>query len=275
MGLPIVAGCDIGSATGKAVLFNGKQILSSVVIPSKPLPANTAEEVLDKATKQAGVSSGDIQYVVGTGYGRVHVPNAQKTLSEIACHAKGAAWLCRDDVVTLIDVGGQDSKVISLASDGSGRSIDFAMNDKCAAGTGRFLEVMAKVFEITMVQFGERGLKADRVLGISSQCTVFAESEVICLIAQGHDVDQIIAGIYDAMASRVSGLVSRVGLREKVYMSGGVAKNMGMRQALQRRLGVTIWELPEDPQIIGALGAAVLAMEAFQKREGAMLHGNC
>jgi predicted CoA-substrate-specific enzyme activase len=263
--LSTVAGCDIGSVSGKAVLFDGKGILARVVVPSRPIPAKTAEEVLDKVAKQAGVALGDIRCIVGTGYGRLQIPNAQKTVSEISCHAKGSAWLCRD-VATLIDIGGQDFKVISLASDGSGRVMDFAMNDKCAAGTGRFLEVMAKAFEIPIEQFGEQAVKAGRVLGIASQCTVFAESEVICLIAQGHDNAEIIAGIFDAVAARVSHLVTRVGLREKVYMSGGVAKNMGVRHALQRRLGVTIWELTEDPSIIGALGAAVLAMDALKKR---------
>jgi len=266
MSQPIVAGCDVGSISGKAVIFNGKEILASAVIPSSPFPAKTAEEVLEKAAKQAGVAMGDIKYVVGTGYGRANVPNAQKTVSEIACHAKGAAWSC-SDAATLIDVGGQDCKVISLASDGHGRVMDFSMNDKCAAGTGRFLEVMARVFELPIEEFGERALKAERILGISSQCTVFAESEVVCLIAQGHDIEQIIAGICDAVAARVSALVPRVGLREKVYMSGGVAKNIGVRQALQRRLKVTIWELTNDPLITGALGAAVLAMGALGQQE--------
>ncbi|MBC8178139.1 MAG: 2-hydroxyglutaryl-CoA dehydratase [Desulfobacteraceae bacterium] len=266
MSQPIVAGCDVGSIWAKAVIFDGKEILASAVIPSSPFPAKTAEKVLEKAANKAGVSMGDIEYVVGTGYGRVNVPNAKKTVSEIACHAKGAAWSC-SDVATLIDVGGQDCKVISLASDGHGRVMDFSMNDKCAAGTGRFLEVMAGVFELPIEEFGERALKAERILGISSQCTVFAESEVVCLIAQGHEIEQIIAGICDAVAARVSVLVPRVGLREKVYMSGGVAKNIGVRQALQRRLRVTIWELTEDPLIIGALGAAVLAMDALRQQQ--------
>jgi predicted CoA-substrate-specific enzyme activase len=263
---PVVAGCDIGAVTGKAVLFNGDNILASAIIPSRPLPVKTAEEVLSKAAEQAKVSLGDIQYMVGTGYGRVRVPNAQKTISEIACHAKGASWLCRD-VATLIDIGGQDSKVISLMTNGSGRVMDFAMNDKCAAGTGRFLETMAKVFEISLKQLGELSTQAERVKAIASQCTVFAESEVISLISHEADIREIIAGICDSVASRVSALVHRIGLREKVYMSGGVAKNKGVRQALQRRLGVTVWELPGDPQIIGALGAALLAMNALMDQQ--------
>jgi len=262
----IVGGCDIGAVSGKAVLFDGENILASVVIPSRPLPAKTAEEVLGKAADHAGVSPGDISYVVGTGYGRVKVPNAQKFVSEIACHARGAVWLCRD-VATLIDIGGQDFKVISLVPDGSSKVRDFAMNDKCAAGTGRFLEVMAKVFEVSLERLGEMATKANRVLGISSQCTVFAESEVISLIAQENDIKEIIAGVCDSVASRVSALVHRVGLREKIYMSGGVAKNKGVRQALERRLQVRVWELPGDPQIVGALGAALLAMDALQGQQ--------
>lgn len=262
MGL-IVAGCDVGSVSGKVVLFDGEKILAHAVIPARPLPGRTAEDVLRLASEQAGVVPAEIQYMVGTGYGRMQVPNAQKTVSEIACHAKGAAWL-RSDTATLIDVGGQDCKVISVAPDGSGRVLDFSMNDKCAAGTGRFLEVMAKVFEIPMEQFGEGALRAQRALGISSQCTVFAESEVVCLIAQGNDVDEIIAGICDAVASRVSSLVSRVGLREKVYMSGGVAMNVGVKAALERRLGVRIWSLSDNPVITGALGAALFAANALR-----------
>ncbi len=247
--------------------------MARAIIPSRPLPSKTAEEALGEAARQAGIAVRDLQFVVGTGYGRVQVLDAQKTVSEIACHAKGAAWLCKD-TATLIDVGGQDSKVIALAPDGSGRVTDFAMNDKCAAGTGRFLEVMARVFEIPVERFGERATRVDKFLGISSQCTVFAESEVICLIAQGNDPDQIIAGICDAVAARVSALVSRVGLREKVYMSGGVARNIGVRAALERRLGVTIWELTEDPLITGALGAAVFAKEFYLRQRETSLGEN-
>ncbi|MBU1275758.1 MAG: hypothetical protein KJ720_10310 [Proteobacteria bacterium] len=261
--MALVAGCDVGSVSGKAVLFDGEKIVSSAVIPARPVPVVTASEVLDLAAGQAGVTQADIDYLVGTGYGRVKVPNAQKAVSEITCHAKGAAFF-NNDVATLIDVGGQDSKVISLGSDGSGRVMEFSMNDKCAAGTGRFLEVMAKVFEIPIEQFGEAALRAKRCLAISSQCTVFAESEVVCLIGQEHDLDEIIAGICDAVAARVATLVGRVGLREKVYMSGGVARNTGVRQKLERRLGVKIWELAGDPLITGALGAAVMAMEYLQ-----------
>jgi len=262
---PLVAGFDIGSVSGKAVLFDGEAMLASALIPAKPLPTKTAEELLDNLTQQAGVKREDIGYIVGTGYGRRQVPNVQKTTSEISCHAKGSAWLC-PDVATLIDIGGQDSKVISLENDGSGRVADFSMNDKCAAGTGRFLEVMARAFELPIEEFGKQALKAKKSLGIASQCTVFAESEVICLIAQGHDNTEIIAGIFDAVATRVAHLVSRVGLREKVFMSGGVAKNVGVKQALERALGVKLWEMPIDPSLIGALGAALFAWEAMVKQ---------
>ncbi|RJX28380.1 MAG: hypothetical protein C4525_16625 [Desulfarculus sp.] len=263
--MAIVAGCDIGSVSGKAVLFDGQRILASAVIPSRPLPAVTAEEVLGLAAGQAGVSPGDIAYLVGTGYGRVKVPGAQKTVSEITCHARGAAFYNRD-AATLIDVGGQDSKVISLSPEGSGQVLEFSMNDKCAAGTGRFLEVMAKVFEMPIERFGGAALRARRCLAISSQCTVFAESEVVCLIGQEKDMNEIIAGICDAVAARVATLVGRVTLREKVYMSGGVAKNQGVRQRLESRLGVKIWELAGDPLIAGALGAALIAMDALNKQ---------
>lgn len=266
MATPIVAGCDIGSVSGKAVLFDGSKVLASAVVPGRTLPSKTASEVLTEAAKQAGVAVKDICCVVGTGYGRVQVPNVDKTVSEIACHARGAAWMCRD-VGLLIDVGGQDSKVIALIPDGSGKVMDFAMNDKCAAGTGRFLQVMARVLETPIESFGEKAVDAKRVLGISSQCSVFAESEVVCLIAEGHDIGEISAGIFDAVALRVASLVSRVGLKEKVYMSGGVAKNVGVRLALERRLGVKLHQLPLNPVITGALGAAVFAMEYFQEQE--------
>lgn len=263
--MALVAGCDIGSVSGKAVILDGRRILASAVIPSKPLPAATAEEVLNLAAGRAGVSRGDIAYLVGTGYGRVKVPGAQKAVSEITCHARGAAF-SNQDAATLIDVGGQDSKVISLAPDGSGQVREFSMNDKCAAGTGRFLEVMAKVFEMPIESFGDAALRARRCLAISSQCTVFAESEVVCLIGQEQDRDEIIAGICDAVAARVATLVGRVRLREKVYMSGGVARNQGVRQRLETRLGVKIWELSGDPLVAGALGAALIAGEALQKQ---------
>lgn len=261
--MALVAGCDIGSISGKAVVFNGERILGSAIIPARPVPAVTAQEVLALAAGQAGVSQADIQYLVGTGYGRVKVPHAQKAISEITCHARGAAFYNRD-VATLIDVGGQDSKAISLASNGSGKVMEFSMNDKCAAGTGRFLEVMAKVFEVPIEHFGQAALRAERCLAISSQCTVFAESEVVCLIGQEHNLDEIIAGICDAVAARVATLVGRISLREKVYMSGGVARNLGVRQKLAERLGVNIWELAGDPLITGALGAALIAMEYLQ-----------
>ncbi|MBL7203297.1 MAG: hypothetical protein ISS63_03050 [Desulfobacteraceae bacterium] len=262
--MSIVAGCDVGSVTGKTVILDGDEIISSSIVASRPLPAKTAGETMNQALEKVGLDIKEIKYVVGTGYGRVKIPFANKTVSEIACHAKGAAWLM-ETAGTIIDIGGQDCKVIALDEKIRGKVKSFVMNDKCAAGTGRFLEVMAKVFEIEVNEIGPLAMKAQKIVPISSQCSVFAESEVISLIAEENDRFDILAGVCDSVAGRIVSLVGRVGLRESVTMSGGGGKNIGVVKAVERRLDIEMKTLPGDSQIVGALGAAVIAQEIYSK----------
>jgi len=262
--MSIVAGCDVGSVTGKTVILDGDEIISSSIIPSRPLPAKTAGETMNQALEKVGLDIKELKYVVGTGYGRVKIPFANKTVSEIACHAKGVGWLM-ETAGTLIDIGGQDCKAIALDEKIRGKVKSFVMNDKCAAGTGRFLEVMAAVFEIEPKEIGPLTLKAKKIVSISSQCSVFAESEVVSLIAEENDRFDILAGVCDSVAGRIVSLVGRVGLREDVAISGGVGKNIGVVKAIERRLNVELKDLPGDPQIMGALGAAIIAQEICSK----------
>ncbi|MHA1385750.1 MAG: acyl-CoA dehydratase activase [Candidatus Helarchaeota archaeon] len=265
----IVAGVDVGSLTGKAVIieFNSEpEIKASSVVPTTIIPARTANKAMDDALQKAGLNRDDVQYIVGTGYGRIRIPFANQNISEITCHGRGAHYFL-PSVRTIVDIGGQDCKVIKV--DETGKLLDFAMNDKCAAGTGRFLEVMAKALETTVDQLGPMSLKSKRPALITSQCSVFAESEVISLVAEGKSVVDIVAGIHHSVASRIMALVNRVGLEPDLTMTGGVAKNIGVRMALEEKLGQKLKELPEgiDPQIIGAFGAALIARDELQKKQ--------
>ena len=247
-------GIDIGASTAKAVVFD-KRIVSAVVIPSKFDTKKTAENVFEKGLKKAGITEKDIQCIVATGYGRVMVPLASRTVTEITCHAAGAYYL-DNQVRTVIDIGGQDSKGISL--DDTGRVQDFVMNDKCAAGTGKFLEVMARALEVQLEDLGGLSMKSEEKIPISSTCTVFAESEVISHKNQGKKKEDIIAGLHEAIASRIYAMVNQIPLKEKIMVTGGVAFNQGVVSALENKIGKEIM-IAEDPQIVGALGAALLA----------------
>jgi predicted CoA-substrate-specific enzyme activase len=251
------AGIDLGSITAKAVVMVDGQILASAISFSGYNSAETARRVLAEALGTAGLTREAIVRLVATGYGRIRVPGADKQVTEITCHARGAYWL-HPETRTVIDVGGQDSKGIAL--NGQGKVADFVMNDKCAAGTGRFLEVMARALEEDLNRFGQLSLAAPRRAQISSTCTVFAESEVISQIAAGVPKDVIIAGIHEAIAARISGMVGRITVCDRVVMTGGVARNAGVVQMLEEKLGRRILVLPEA-QITGAIGAALIAGE--------------
>ncbi|MCL6477310.1 MAG: acyl-CoA dehydratase activase [Peptococcaceae bacterium] len=251
-------GIDIGSITAKCVILKDNQIAASVVALRGYSSADAATSVLEEALGQAGIGKGDLACVVSTGYGRAAVREAVKQLTEISCHALGASYLV-SGTATVIDVGGQDSKAISV--DPAGKVLNFVMNDKCAAGTGRFLEVMAHALEVDLNDFGALSLKASGRVEISSMCTVFAESEVISRIASGATKEEIIAGIHDAMASRIASMAARVEVRPKVVLTGGVSKNIGLVKALEDRLGHRL-EVPPEAQIAGALGAAIAAKRA-------------
>jgi predicted CoA-substrate-specific enzyme activase len=254
----VVAGIDVGSVCTKAVLMDARRnILSFGILRSGSAFKGAAEAAMAEVLKLAGLQLGDIGYIVATGYGRVRVPFANSQVTEITCHARGANWLF-PQARTIVDIGGQDSKVISVGA--KGQVMNFVMNDKCAAGTGRFLEVMAEALEVKLEEMGELSLRSREHVEVSSICTVFAESEVVSLLANGQDKADIAAALYQAIARRVTGMVGQVGLREKVVMTGGVAKSIGIIQALERKLGTTLL-IPEEPQIVGAYGAAIVAAE--------------
>ena len=254
----LFGGCDVGSTTGKAVLVaEGGEIVAHALAPSRLDPEVTAREVLDEACRRAGIEGPSaLTYLVGTGYGRTEVPFADENVSEITCHAVGA-YACDGSVRTIVDIGGQDVKAIGLSPDGSVR--EFAMNDKCAAGTGRFYEAMARAFGVDLDRFSELSLSAKRSVPISSQCSVFAESEVVSLIGRRTPAPDIAAGVQAAVAKRVFALARRVGVEPKVVITGGCAKNRGLAQTLGGLLRVEITPLAVDAQLMGALGAAVLA----------------
>jgi len=255
----IVAGCDVGSATGKAVVMKDGEITSYVIIPSTTKPEVTARTAMDEALKKAGLASiEDLDYIVGTGYGRLKVPFANENVSEITCHAWGAHWL-RPTVRTVVDIGGQDCKVMSL--DDKGKVMEFVMNDRCAAGTGRFFEAMARTLDCGLEGLSSLSLQAKSAATITSQCSVFAESEVITLVNEGVDLADIAAGLHNSIAGRLNSMVRKVGLVEDVVLTGGCAKNEGLAKALEEKLGVSVRKLPEDPQIVGAIGAALIAKE--------------
>lgn len=255
----IVGGCDVGSATGKAVVMKDGEIVSYIIIPSTTKPEVTARTVMDETLKKAGLSSlEDLGYIVGTGYGRLKVPFANENVSEITCHARGAQWLC-PTVRTVVDIGGQDCKVMSM--DDEGKVIEFVMNDRCAAGTGRFFEAMARALDCGLEGLSSLSLQSQNPATITSQCSVFAESEVITLVNEGIELADIAAGLHNSIAGRLNSMVRKVGLVEDVALTGGCAKNEGLAKALEEKLGVSVKKLPQDPQIAGAIGAALIARE--------------
>lgn len=260
-----VAGCDVGSTSGKAVVLADGEIVGTAVVPSRVDPQETAREALREARARVrGLSDGDeLRYLVGTGYGRAEVPFADENISEITCHAVGAHW-CDPALRTLIDVGGQDVKAVGLNADGTVR--EFAMSDKCAAGTGRFFEAMSRIFQVDLGAFSRLSLHAQRAIPITSQCSVFAESEVIGLISKRHAPADIAAGVQASVARRIFTLARRVGVEPLVTITGGCAKNEGLVQAVSKTLRTEIAGVRVDPQLVGALGAAVLARRRCQER---------
>lgn len=257
----IVAGVDIGAATAKAVILKGTDILASAVMPTGYSASRASEAIISATLEKAGISRDTLSYVISTGYGRRAVAYASKILTEIICHAAGVISVV-PQARTVIDIGGQDSKVIRI--DCQGKVGNFVMNDKCAAGTGRFLEVMARVLEVKLDDMGSLSLSADTPCYISSTCTVFAESEMISLRAEDKSRENILAGIHQAMTHRIAIMGQSVGFTEQVVLTGGVAKNTGIKKSLEDEIGCTI-HIPPDPQIIGALGAAVLAGNELAK----------
>lgn len=250
-------GIDIGSTTSKCIILNENKEICAKVCIRAGTGTKGPEQAFETALKDANVQQSDITCITATGYGRNNFTAAQNRLSELSCHAKGVHFSF-PEVRTIIDIGGQDAKAISV--DERGKMTNFVMNDKCAAGTGRFLDVMASILQLQVQDFEICAAKAQNILAISNTCTVFAESEVISQLSNGANINDLIAGICASVAGRVASLARRVGIEEKVCMSGGVAKNGGVRSAMEKELGTRIL-YSEDAQLMGALGAALYGQE--------------
>ncbi|HVP23248.1 MAG TPA: acyl-CoA dehydratase activase [Conexivisphaerales archaeon] len=250
-----VAGVDVGAVATKVVIMTGGRAVASHVLPSGFDGNGAAKRGLRLALAKAQIARNDLGYIVSTGYGRRGFSEAGRAVTEITAHAEGARAIF-PEARTVVDIGGQDSKAISLNE--SGQVSNFMMNDKCAAGTGRFIEVMARVLHLSIGRMGEMALLSTSPAKINSMCTVFSETEVISLLTNGRSREDVAAGLCESIARRVSSMVKYVGVRERVVFSGGVAKNVGMVAALEKELGTKML-IPPEPQIVGALGAAILA----------------
>ena len=259
-----VAGVDIGSRGAKSVIMKDGNILSSSICDTGPESAKTAQLTMDEALKGTGLSLKDFSYIVATGYGRVLVPFANANISEISCHARGAHWYF-PSVRTILDMGGQDCKAINC--DENGRVTNFIMNDKCAGGTGRFLEVIADVLQVPLEEIGSLSLESTQDLPFSTVCAVFAKSEALVLLKKGVPKSDILSGLHDAIAVRCRNLLKRVSIEKDFTITGGIAKNVGMVNKVKEKVGLEPLLAP-DPQIIGALGAALFARDRAKAQGG-------
>ena len=254
-------GIDVGSSSSKAVILEDGKTITAQRVVEIGTGSSGPEKVLDEVFKETNLTVDDMANIISTGYGRFNVECAKGEISEITCHAKGALFEI-PGTTTILDIGGQDVKAIKL--NGQGMVMQFAMNDKCAAGTGRFLDVMSKVLEIPMSEMGDWYFKSKNPAPVSSTCTVFAESEVISLLAKKIPKEDIVAGVHRSIASKASALVRRVGVDGTLTMTGGVARDLGVVDAISRELGVEV-KVAAHPQAVGALGAALLAYEKINR----------
>lgn len=254
-------GIDIGSSSSKAALLDERKEIAAVSTLNLGTGTNAYEEVIENVKRQAQIGAEDIAYIVATGYGRINFPGANKQITEITCHAKGVNFLMKD-VKTIIDIGGQDAKAIKLGP--QGQVSNFVMNEKCAAGTGRFLEVMARVLGCDISHLSTLAAQSEKEVSISSVCTVFAESEVISRLSAGEKNADVARGAHVAIAKRVMGMAGRVGYEPKVAMTGGVALNQDMVRAMSEELGCIV-EVAPHCQEVGAIGAAAFAYEMVHK----------
>lgn len=254
-----VMGIDSGSTSTNAVILNqNRELIASAVIRTGAKSGESAQRILEEILQKANLQRSDLTKIVSTGYGRVSIPFVDENVTEISCHGKGAHYL-NPQIRTILDIGGQDSKAIHLNEKGD--VTDFVMNDKCAAGTGRFLEMMARTLEVDISELGSLSLKSTENIEISSMCSVFAESEVISLIAQNKETSDIAHGIHMAIAAKAISLMRRVGLEPGYMMTGGVAKNPGVVKVLEEQLKAPLY-ISEEPEIVGALGAALYGLES-------------
>ncbi|MDD5093057.1 MAG: acyl-CoA dehydratase activase [Dehalococcoidia bacterium] len=255
----ITAGVDIGSTMTKVVLMDAN-IRASVIGPTGAEHRRLANKVMQQALEKAQLPFEQVAYVVATGYGRINVPFADKQITEITCHARGVYSLF-PTVRTVIDIGGQDSKAIKLVD---GKVSNFVMNDKCAAGTGRFLEVIAEALGLGLDEMAQLSLTATKKENVSSTCTVFAEQEIVSRLSEGAAIENVAAGLFESIASRVCGMADRLKIERDVVLTGGGAKNIGLVKAFENRLGFRPL-VPEEPLITGAIGAALLGRELALK----------
>lgn len=253
------AGIDVGSTMTKVVVMN-EGVISSVIGPTGPEQRRLANKVMEKALEKAGLPFESINYVLATGYGRINVPFADKQITEISCHAKGVSSIF-PDAKTVIDIGGQDSKGIKVSG---GRPTDFVMNDKCAAGSGRFLEVIADALGIRIDEMGDLSLTSVSPANISNLCTVWAVQEVVARLTEGVSLNDLVAGIHESLASRVARMVKRLKIEREVVLTGGGAKNKGLVRAFSDKLGYPLL-IPPEPLLTGAIGAALLGRDLVAK----------
>ena len=267
---PMVAGLDLGSTYTKAAILSGDRVTGTFITPTIVDLDRAAETALEGAMSAAGVTKADLDMTVSTGYGRRGMGIAEHEVDEIYAKAQAAKWLGSPwgPVRTVIDIGGQDSKVIRL--DESGEMDTFLMNTKCAAGTGRFLEAMARILGIPIEHLGELAMRSEDPVDLSNTCIVMAESEVISLIAQRRPAEDIAAGVHRSVAERVGNMVKQIGIEEVVFFDGGPAKNVGVKSALEDFLGVELY-VPKNPQVSAAIGAALVARDII--REGRLPDG--
>jgi predicted CoA-substrate-specific enzyme activase len=254
------AGIDIGSTMTKAVILE-ESVIALVIGPTGPEQRRLANKVMEEALHKAGLPFDAMTFIVSTGYGRINVPFADKQVTEISCHAKGVSSLF-PEARTIVDIGGQDSKAITI--DNNGKVTNFIMNDKCAAGSGRFIEVIADTVGLKLEQMGDLSLQSTSPAQISNICTIWAQQEVASRLAEGIPVPDMIAGVHRALADRVARMVKRLKLQKQVILTGGGGKNRGLVKALSEQLNCEIL-VPPEPLITGALGAALLGKELYEK----------
>lgn len=269
----VTAGVDVGSVGSKAAVLVNGEIFSWGITRTGSNSPESATKALEWALKDTGLKQGDLKYVVGTGYGRINVPMANKAITEIACHAKGANYIWGPRVRTVLDVGGQDIKAIRC--DETGRVTSFLMNDKCAAGTGRGMEVFADLLKIPIEEIGAVSLNvAEEPPPVSCTCVAFAKTEALGLLRKGWSKEKVLAAYTRAMALRMSNLINRVGLEPELVITGGQSKNIGVVSRIETALGLKCLPMPDlrgngiDPMIAGALGAGLFAKALYDKAQG-------
>jgi len=263
----ITAGVDVGSVSSQAVILADGELFAYSSTRTGSSSPDSARKAMAQALEETGMVLEDIQFVVGTGYGRTNVPFANKIITEIGCHARGANHLCGPKVRTILDMGGQDCKAIHC--DERGKVTNFLMNDKCAAGTGRGMEVLGEMLAVPIQEIGPLSLEVEEeVPPVSSTCVVFAKSEAMGLLRSGWSKNDVLAAYCESMARRVVGLLERIGTEPEFVITGGIAKNIGIVRRVEEELGVKSLRATPDPQIVGALGAALFARDLWRKSKG-------